>query len=82
MESFITKIAVFTVRFIVVWFFTLVYVTPLYLLFYLLIFQNTELLSEISVKSYIISFVVGFVLNYKNIVGSMKKDKKAENKGV
>lgn len=82
MENFITNIAVFIVRFMVVGFYTLAYVTPLFLLFYLLIFQNTELLSEISVKSYIISYFIGFVLNYKSIVGSVKKDKKTENKGV
>lgn len=82
MENFITNIAVFIVRFMVVGFYTLAYVTPLFLLFYLLIFQNTELLSEISVKSYIISCFIGFVLNYKSIVGSVKKDKKTENKGV
>jgi len=82
MENFVTKMSVLMVRLIIIGAFTLIYVTPFYLLFYLLIFQNTELLSEISVKSYLISFFIGFLINYKNIVGSIEKDKKDENKGV
>ena len=82
MENFVTKMSVLMVRLIIIGAFTLIYVTPFYLIFYLLIFQNTELLSEISVKSYLISFFIGFLINYKNIVGSIEKDKKDENKGV
>jgi len=81
MESLFTKIAVLTARFVVVGFFTIAYVTPLYLLFYMIIFQNTELLSEISIKCYSIAYLIGFVINYMNVVGTVKKDKKPINKG-
>jgi hypothetical protein len=77
MENLFTKIAVLTARFIVVGFFTLVYVTPLYLLFYLIIFNNTELSNEIYKKCYLMSYLIGFVINYINIANSLKKDKKA-----
>jgi hypothetical protein len=82
MENLFTKMAVLMARFVVVGFFTLAYVTPLYLLFYLIIFQDTELLSEISVKCYAISFLIGFVINYINVVGTLKKDEKPINKGL
>jgi len=77
MENLFTKIAVLTARFIVVGFFTLVYVTPLYLLFYLIIFNNTELSNEIYKKCYLMSYLIWFVINYINIANSLKKDKKA-----
>ena len=81
MENMFTNLVVLLVRFLVVGFCTLAYVTPLYVLFYLIIYQDLELTSEISVKSYSISYLIGFVINYINMVGSVKKDKKTENKG-
>jgi hypothetical protein len=81
MENLFTKFAVLTARFIVVGFFTFAYVTPLYLLFYLIIFQDTELLSEISVKCYSIAYLVGFVINYINTMNLLKKDEKPVDKG-
>jgi hypothetical protein len=76
MENFIQKTIIFLARICVVGFFTFVYVTPLYMLLYLIIFQNIELLNEISVKSFAISYLVGFVIIYINVVSSTKKDEK------
>ena len=76
MENLVTKIAVFTSSMFVIAFFTLVYVTPLYILFYLIIFQNLELSSEISVKCYSIAYCIGFVINYVNVVNPLKKEEK------
>ena len=76
MENIVTKMAVFTSSLFVIGFFTFVYVTPLYILFYLIIFQNLELLSEISVKSYAIAYCIGFVINYVNVVNPLKKEEK------
>jgi hypothetical protein len=74
--------AVLTARFVVVGMFTFFYVTPLYILFYLIIFQDTELWSEIGTRFYLISYLIGFVINYINIANGLKKDEKAVNKGV
>jgi hypothetical protein len=82
MEDLFTKLAVLTARFMVIGFFTFAYVTPLFILFYLIIFQNTELLSEISIKCYSISYLVGFVINYVNVFNSLKNDEKAVDKGM
>jgi len=82
MENWFTKLAVLIARCIVVGFFTLAYVTPLYILFYLIIFQNLELSSEISIKCYSIAYLIGFVINYINIANGLKKDEKAVNKGL
>ena len=82
MENWFTKLAVLIARCIVVGFFTLAYVTPLYILFYLIIFQNLELSSEISVKCYSIAYLIGFVINYINTTNLLEKDKKAVNKGL
>jgi hypothetical protein len=82
MENWFTKLAVLTARIIVVGFFTLAYVTPLYILFYLIIFQNLELSSEISIKCYSIAYLIGFVINYINTTSLLEKDKKAVNKGL
>jgi len=81
MENLLTKSLILIARFIIVGFFTFAYVTPLYILFYLIIFQNKELLSEISVKSYLISYFTGFVINYINAMNLLKKDEKPINKG-
>lgn len=82
MENWFTYLSVLIARFIVVGFFTILYVTPLYMLFYLIIFQNVELLNEISIKSYLISCLVGFCLMYFNTMNEVKKDKKPVNKGL
>jgi hypothetical protein len=82
MENWFTKLAVLTARIIVVGFFTLAYVTPLYILFYLIIFQNLELSSEISIKCYSIAYLIGFVINYINTTSLLEKGEKAVNKGV
>jgi hypothetical protein len=82
MENWFTKMAVLTARFVVVGMFTFFYVTPLYILFYLIIFQDTELWSEIGTRFYLISYLIGFVINYINIANGLKKDEKAVNKGV
>ena len=46
MENLVTKMLVLIARIMVIGFFTFVYVTPLYMLFYLIIFQNLELSNE------------------------------------
>jgi len=69
-------------RCIVVGFFSFFFITPLFLLFYLIIFQNPPLLNEITLKYYLISYLVGFSLVYKNAMKEVKKDKKEVNKGV
>jgi hypothetical protein len=81
MENLITKTLVLISRIIVIGFFTLAYVTPLYILFYLIIFKNLELLNEISIKYYSISYLIGFTINYVVAVNSLKKDEKQVNKG-
>jgi hypothetical protein len=81
MENWFTKMAVLTARFIIVGFYTLAYVTPLYILYYLIIFQNLELSSEISIKCYSIAYLIGFVINYVHTASLLEKDEKAVNKG-
>ena len=81
MGNWFTFLSVLMARFIVVGLFSFFYVTPLYLLFYLIIFQNVELLSEISMKSYAIAYLIGFCLMYFNTMNEVKKDEKPVNKG-
>lgn len=81
MENLVTKTIVLIARIMVIGFFTLVYVTPLYILFYLIIFQNLELSNEISIKCYSISYLIGFIINYVVAVNSLKKDEKQVDKG-
>jgi hypothetical protein len=82
MENRVTYLFVLMARFIVVGLFSFIYVTPLYVLFYLIIFQNVELLNEISVKYYAIAYCVGFCLMYFNTMDKVEKDKKPVNKGL
>jgi hypothetical protein len=82
MENLVTKTIVLIARIMVIGFFTLVYVTPLYILFYLIIFQNLELSNEISIKCYSISYLIGFVINYIYATNSLKKDEKQVDKGL
>ena len=82
MENWFTKMAVLTARFVVVGIFTFFYVTPLYILFYLIIFQDTEMWSEIGTRFYVISYLIGFVINYINVATLLKKDEKPMDKGL
>ena len=75
----ITNLAVFVARIIVIGTYTFVYVTPLYILFYLIIFKNVELLDEISLKYYSIAYLIGFVINYLNIKNSVEKEENQSN---
>lgn len=79
MEKEFTKITILTARFIVVGLFTLAFVTPIHLLLYMILFQDTKLLSEISIKCYSIVYLSVFIINYINVVGVGKKDKKPLN---
>jgi len=78
----ITNLVVFIARIMVIGTYTFLCVTPLYILFYLIIFKNLELLNEISIKYYSISFLIGFVINYFNIKKSVEKEENQRNKGV
>jgi len=81
MENLFTKASIILARLLVVGFFTLAIVSPLFMLFYLIIFQNLELLNEISIKCYGVSYFIGFVINYLYIVRNIKNDEKPINKG-
>ena len=80
MEKLFTYLSVLMARFIVVGLFSFLYITPLFILFYLIIFQNLELLNEITLKNYLISYFVGFWLIYRNTMKEVRKDEKAVNK--
>jgi hypothetical protein len=80
MEKLFTYLSVLMARFIVVGLFSFLYITPLFILFYLIIFQNLELLNEITLKNYLISYFVGFSLIYRNTMKEVRKDEKAVNK--
>jgi hypothetical protein len=56
------KLILFLVKLSVIGFFTIIYVTPLFILFYVIIFQNFDLLNLITLKYYSISFGIGFLL--------------------
>jgi hypothetical protein len=82
MGNLFTYLSVLIARFIVVGVFSFFFITPLFVLFYLIIFQDVELLNEITLKYYLISYLVGFWLVYRNAMKDDKKDRKAVNKGV
>ena len=81
MENLVTKTIVLIAKIMVIGFFTLVYVTPLYILFYLIIFQNLELLNEISGKCFLIAYLIAFVSNYIYATNSSKKDENQVDRG-
>jgi hypothetical protein len=56
------KILVILIKISIIGFFTFIYVTPLFLLFYVIIFQNFKLLNEITLKYYSIAYVIGYLL--------------------
>jgi hypothetical protein len=82
MTDLFTKMAVITARFFVIGAFTFAFATPLYVLLYLIIFQSTELLSEISVKCFLICYCTAFLFNYAHTQSSLKKDQKSEKQGI
>lgn len=76
MERLFTRMLVFMARCFVIAFFTFVYVTPLYVVLYCLVFTTTELLNEISMKCYIVSYFIGYIISYINLVFPIKKVEK------
>jgi len=76
MKKILTIFSVLLARVFVIGIFTFIYSFPLFLLFYLIIFRNTELLSEISLKFYLISFFIVFILFYNYITKVEKENKK------
>jgi hypothetical protein len=56
------KILVILIKISIIGFFTFIYVTPLFLLFYVIIYQNFNLLNEITLKYYSIAYVIGYLL--------------------
>ncbi len=73
MKKILTIFSVLLARVFVIGIFTFVYSFPLFLLLYLIIFRNTELLSEISLKFYLISFFIVFILFYNYLTKAEKK---------
>jgi prolipoprotein diacylglyceryltransferase len=61
--------------------YTLCYVTPLYILFFLIIFGEKELYTELNLKCYSIAYLIGFIIKYFNAVNLLKNDEKPINKG-
>jgi positive regulator of sigma E activity len=82
MKNWHTYLLVLIARFIVIGFFSFIYITPLFILFYLIIFNNLSLLNEITLKYYLISYCVGFCIVYNNTMKEDEKDDKPINKGV
>lgn len=82
MGNWVTFLSVLIARLIIIGFFTFIYVTPLFMLFYLIIFHDVELSHEIMVKFYEIAYLVGLVLMYVMMMKDDKKDQKPVNKGV
>jgi amino acid transporter len=77
MTDLFTKIAVITARLFVIGAFTFAFATPLYVLLYLIIFQSIELLSEISMKCFLICYCTAFLFNYAHTQNALKKDQKS-----
>ena len=77
-----TKILLFLIKLSVIAFFTMLYVTPLFLFFYIIIFQNLDLLNQITLKCYSISFLIGYTLIFVSTTNWVKNDLNEQNKGV
>lgn len=77
-----TKILLLLIKISVIAFFTMLYVTPLFVLFYIIIFQNLDLLNLITLKCYSISFLIGYALIFVSTTNWVKNDLNEQNKGV
>lgn len=73
MKKIFTIFSVLLARILVIGVVTFIYSFALFLLFYLIIFRNTQLLSEINLKFYLISFFIAFVLLYNYFTKAEKK---------
>ena len=76
MKKFIKNIPILMVRIILIGIYTSIYVIPLHILLYVLIFIDTNLMSEISFKCFLVAYFTSFVILYKK---TMKSNKNAEN---
>lgn len=77
MSDLVSYVLILMARIIVISGFTLYYSLVPYILFYVMIFWNFELLSEISIKCYSIVYFVLFLFIYKFIGLDAVKDEKS-----
>jgi len=57
-----SKIIFIMLKIFIIGFFTFLYVTPLFLVFYVIMFQDFKLLNEITLKYYSIVYGIGYLL--------------------
>lgn len=74
MENLFHNLKLLFTKFTVVAIFTFAFVTLLFALFYLIIFQNLELSMEISIKCYAIAYLMSFVINFMNMKNFIEND--------
>lgn len=78
MRGLVTDIMILIARIIVIGGFTLLYSVLPYIFFYVIIFCNFELLSEISIKCYAIVYFVLFLFIFKFIGKDAIKQEKPQ----
>jgi hypothetical protein len=76
MKKFIKNIPILMVRIILIGIYTSIYVIPLHILLYVLIFIDTNLMSEISFKCFLVTYFTSFIILYRKTI---KNDKNTEN---
>ena len=79
MEKFIKKIPIIIVRVILIGIYTTLYVVPLHILLYMLIFTDINLVSEISFNCFLVAYFTSFIILYRKIVKSDEKQGNEQN---
>jgi hypothetical protein len=72
MKKFIQNIPILIARIVIIGIYTSIYVIPLHILLYMLIFADTNLVSEISFKCLLVAYFTSFVILYRKTVKSDK----------
>ena len=73
MKKFIKNIPILMVRIILIGIYTSIYVIPLHILLYVLIFTDVNLVSEISFKCLLVTYFTSFIILYRKIVTNDEK---------
>ena len=79
MKKFIKNIPILIARIIVIGIYTALYVVPLHILLYMLIFADENVITEVSFKCFLVAYFTSFIILYRKVVKDDKKQVNEQN---
>ncbi len=79
MKKFIENIIIIIARIILIGIYTALYVVPLHILLYMLIFADENVITEVSFKCFLVAYFTSFIILYRKVVKDDKEQVNEQN---